>query len=415
MFTKSNNVYETESIIHFGRNADFFVLFDMRSYQRNFPDFLKCDPLCNSHLRANLYLHELYSIPSKNIEYITKKIAKQLISVNTCNFRTSIWQMNRFFDEFQMLRAEYYCTTVLENYIRKSEKSFEFLDCILNVVPFLFFFPIDFDERVLRMIDIFKLNLQESIAVKWYNLFENYRETLESLCDSRDKFMTTVLHYQKKNSYEIFLNLFENSLVFRNHNFHAKSNHVYSTHSQCSETKLFAFLSGGILPYCLKKTNEFNDLDIYLSLIPYSSRDQNNIISTVQLHAFNRFFSKQFCLIDKTSSHSIWQSQMTYVRSKFTPNFRFFHIRNCYSMNEQCHFVQALKLCTNNHLPNIILYDAYGTNPLIDMASCIINFDLNICKNAWNLNYCKSLTNFNEFLKLNFTPDQFFNYTSTRN
>lgn len=84
-------------------------------------------------------------------------------------------------------------------------------------------------------------------------------------------------------------------------------------------------------------------------------------------------------------------------------------------MNEKCDFVQALKQCTNNHLPNIILYDAHGTNPLIDMAFCVINFDLNICKNAWNLNFCRYFTNFNEILKLNFTPQQFFNYDSTRN
>lgn len=77
--------------------------------------------------------------------------------------------------------------------------------------------------------------------------------------------------------------------------------------------------------------------------------------------------------------------------------------------------MHALKLCTNNHLPNIILYDAYGTNSLVDMASCIINFDLNVCKNAWNLNSCKPFTNLNEILKLNFTAHQFFNYSFTKN
>lgn len=49
------------------------------------------------------------------------------------------------------------------------------------------------------------------------------------------------------------------------------------------------------------------------------------------------------------------------------------------------------------------------------MASCIINFDLNICKLAWNINFCKSFTNFNEILKLNFDSRYFFNYTNTQN
>lgn len=142
MITISNDVYETESIIHFGRNIDFFVLFDTRSNQRNFPDFLKCNPFCDSNLRANSYLHELHVVPSKNIEFITRNIADQLISANTCNFRTSIWRMNRFFDKYQMIRAEYFCTTILQSYIH-SENSFKFLDCILNVVPFLFFFPLN--------------------------------------------------------------------------------------------------------------------------------------------------------------------------------------------------------------------------------------------------------------------------------
>lgn len=84
-------------------------------------------------------------------------------------------------------------------------------------------------------------------------------------------------------------------------------------------------------------------------------------------------------------------------------------------MNEKCSFVQALNLCMQNHLPNIILYDALGTNPLIDMASCIINFDLNICKFAWNLNHYKSFTNLTDLLKLHFTVPQFFNYSYSEN
>lgn len=416
LLTQSNYTYDTESMIHFGRNDDFFVLFDVRNNQRIFPDFLQCNPFCNSNLRANLYLHELYSIPSKNIENIIKNIVQQLVSVNTCNFRASFWHMNHFFDECQLLRAEYFCTTILESYVQKSENSFNFLECILNVTPFLFFLPVEFDERVLKMFEIFKSNLHETLAVKWFNLFKNHRETLEGLCNSRDRFMVNILHHnQNMNSYEIFLSLFEKSKPFRLHDFHAKIKRVYPARSQKSNTKLFAFLSGGILPFCLNITNEFNDLDIYLSMTPYESRDQIEKISRVQMFAFKRFFTAQFCMINKKCTHSIWQSQLSYVRDKFMPNFRFFHIRNCYSMNDECEFVNALKLCTNNHLPNIILYDAHGNNPLIDMASCIINFDLNICKNAWNLNFCRSMTNFNEILKLNFNPNQFFNYSSTRN
>lgn len=131
------------------------------------------------------------------------------------------------------------------------------------------------------MIDIFKANLNESTAKKWYNLFQKHQETLENICNNRDLFMNHELKYSRDCTYSKFLNLFEHSIAFRKHDFQAKINFEgFILEHKKPPIKLFAFLSGGILPYCLDKTNEFDDIDIYLSTDSFTSRDRGEFRST---------------------------------------------------------------------------------------------------------------------------------------
>lgn len=411
LFTSSNNVYETASMLHFGMVDDYFVIYYTKNRQQAV-NMRRSSSYCN-FISSSKQLVQLDWIPSRNIERITNFISNQLIIANTCNFRYSIWKMSRIFDEFQMQRREFYCTTVLESYIHDYDNaSFKQIECILNVVPFLFFIPIEFDKRVQAMFIIFKTNLNEKIVKKWYNLFLKHQETIEIVCNNRDLFMNHELNYPKpkESSYNVFLNLFENCFAFRKHNFHAKK-HIegFIFEHKNPPIKLFAFLSGGILPFCLNKTNNFDDIDIYLSTSSFSKRNRGEFKTTFS-HTFLQFFNKMCekkCLI--------WKKLFGYAKYMNRNDFRFFYILCTFSLNEECAFMQALKNCTNNHLPNIVLYDALGTNGLIDMASCIINFDLNICKFAWNINFCNLFSNFNEILKLNFDSRYFFNYTNTQN
>lgn len=302
LFTISNAVYETEGTIHFGSVNEIFVMLESTKKEKQLH---RCEPFCE--LKSEMrHVHQLDWYPSQNIEKIVRFISNQLIIANTCNFRFSLWKINRIFDENQMIRSEYYCTTVLESYIQKFVQSFKHIEFILNFIPFLFFIPVDFDSRVIEMIQLFKLNLKETTAKKWYKLCQNHQIALEKLCNKRDLFMIDVLKYPKQNSFVDFLNLFENSCIFRNHTFHSKINVESYFTSFKTQKKLFAFISGGMLPFHLGITNDFNDIDIYLTSTPISSRNRGEFQTSMGFEPYFKMFFYEKC----EKKCTIWKKVM---------------------------------------------------------------------------------------------------------
>lgn len=352
-----------------------------------------------------------------NVESMMKYIVKIIVGKNTCNFNYNEWNLKCFYDNYQLLHNEYYCTSILRSYVKDCEHIFKiqkFSECVV---------PIHFDRKIAQLIEIFKNTLTTVNAKNWYEFMQKHHDILHVICNQRDK----ILKYSNNFSYNEFLDLFANSWHFDQHKFHIDStNTSMQTKENCysnSNIDLFAFVSGGILPYCLNITDDSDDIDIYLSILPQAfEKDSKNISFDEIMIDLDNYFNINVNEVnlwtsnknaDDSSASSDYYQQFSsneILRDKSEP---FFQLKNVLFMNETIKFVRDLKICANGHLPNILLYKSMGVNGLIHMASCIINFDLPICKFAYNLKEDPRM-NIHEVLKLNFHRDTFFNFDATR-
>lgn len=128
----------------------------------------------------------------------------------------------------------------------------------------------------------------------------------------RDFFMNEICNedHSVKHSFNAFLHLFNELPLFSLENMFPiglveyKRKNYFVPSFAAKKDDLFAFVSGGILPYCINTTSNFDDIDIYISIISHNDRKmpefyQERFKDIAHLYLFDilrlHFTKQQFC------------------------------------------------------------------------------------------------------------------------